>query len=163
MAKRILVPVGAEERVEAIVPVVAALARDSGATVRLLHVEPPQRTRFDEAARRLPLHAYDSQVMHDLQQRLLYYAHVAEEQLESEGLERLRQLEPLLDGVEIERRVRFGDVVDEIALEAEAFAADLIAVAQRRRPWWRPTLASIGERLRARVRVPVLALSGAAR
>ena len=146
MAKRILVPLGEHDRAEAIVPVVAALAREGGGTVRLLHVEPPQRTRFDESAR-----------------RLLDYAHVAEERLEAEGLARLGRLDPLLDGVAVERAVRFGDVVDEIAREADAFEADLIAVTERRRPWWRPALAPIVERLRSRVRVPVLALSGAAR
>jgi nucleotide-binding universal stress UspA family protein len=164
MAKRILVPIGTDERAETILPVVAALARAGGATVRLLRVQRPQRARYDVAARRLPRYtAYDTQVVHDLQQRLLSYGHVAEERLESEELERLRQLETLLDGVDVERRVRFGDVVDEITREARAFDADLIAVSQRARPWWRPALASVVQRLRARARVPVLALSGAAR
>ncbi|HEV8583897.1 MAG TPA: universal stress protein [Methylomirabilota bacterium] len=162
MAKRILVPLGDHDRAEAIVPVVAALAREGGGTVRLLHVEPPQRTRFDEAARRLPVY-HDVQVLLDVRQRLLAYAHVAEERLEAEGLARLGRLDPLLEGVAVERAVRFGDVVDEIAREADAFEADLIAVTERRRPWWRPALAPIVERLRSRVRVPVLALSGAAR
>src|ERR687897_515663 len=40
MAKRILAPIDARERSEAIVPVVAALARDAGSTVRLLRVFP---------------------------------------------------------------------------------------------------------------------------
>jgi len=44
MAKRILVPLDGEERSEAIVPLVAAVARDAGATVRLLRVYPvPER------------------------------------------------------------------------------------------------------------------------
>src|SRR6267143_2079859 len=44
MTKRILAPIGAEERSEAVVPLVAALARESGATVRLLRVFPvPER------------------------------------------------------------------------------------------------------------------------
>src|SRR2546427_1923044 len=124
MAKRILVPIGDNERAEAIVPVVAALARDGGGTVRLLNVQPLQRTRFDDYA---------------------------------------RQLEPLLDGVAVERTVRFGDVTEEIVREAEAFDADLIAVSERRRPWWRPALARLVDRVRGRVRVPVLALSGAGR
>ena len=45
MAKRILVPIGDDARAEAIVPLVAALARDGGGTVRLLNVQPLQRTR----------------------------------------------------------------------------------------------------------------------
>ena len=83
--------------------------------------------------------------------------------MESETLERLRQLEPLLDGVPVERAVRFGDVVDEIVREAEAFEADLVAFTERPRPWWRPALARIVGRVRARLRVPVLALVGGAR
>ncbi len=43
MAKRILIPVDAEERAE--VALVADLARSSGATVRLLHVGPLPQTR----------------------------------------------------------------------------------------------------------------------
>jgi nucleotide-binding universal stress UspA family protein len=163
MAKRILVPVGDNDGAEAIVPVVAALARDGGGTVRLLNVQPLQRTRFDDAASRLPLYGYDAGVTLEVQQRALLYAHTHEERLESETLERLRQLEPLLDGVAVERTVRFGDVAEEIVREAEAFDADLIAVSERRRPWWRPALARLVDRVRARVRVPVLALSGAGR
>ena len=163
MAKRILVPIGDNERAEAIVPVVAALARDGGGTVRLLNVQPLQRTRFDDYARRLPLYGYDAGVTLEVKQRVLLYAHAHEERLESETLERLRQLEPLLDGVAVERTVRFGDVTEEIVREAEAFDADLIAVSERRRPWWRPALARLVDRVRGRVRVPVLALSGAGR
>ena len=40
MAKRILAPIDTRERAETIVPVVAALARDAGSTVRLLRVQP---------------------------------------------------------------------------------------------------------------------------
>jgi len=160
MAKRILVPVGDHTRAEAIVPVVAALARDSGGTVRLLSVQPLQRTRFDDYARS---YGYDVGLTLDVHQRVLMYGHAQEERLESETLERLRRLELLLDGVPVERAVRFGDVVEEIACETDAFDADLVAVTERRRPWWRPALARIVDRVRARVRVPVLALSGGAR
>ena len=38
MAKRILVPLDALERSEAVLPLVADLARGAGSTVRLLHV-----------------------------------------------------------------------------------------------------------------------------
>ena len=44
MAKRILAPIDLREDHEAIVPVVAALARDTGATVRLLRVVPVPST-----------------------------------------------------------------------------------------------------------------------
>lgn len=162
MAKRILVPIGETERAEAIVPMIGALARETGGTVRLLSVRPLVRTRFEEEARRTPLYGYDAAVTLGVQRRVLVYAHTHEARLESEALERLRGLEILLDGVAVERRVRFGDVVEEIAREADAFDADLIAVTERRRPWWRPALARIADRVRSRTRVPVLALSGAA-
>jgi len=162
MAKRILVPVRDVTRAEAIVPMVAALARESGGTVRLLSVQPPPRTRFDEYARILPFDGYDVVTL-DAPRRVLAYGHAHEERLESETLERLRRLEPLLDGVPTERTVRFGDVVEEIAREAHAFGADLVAVTERRRRWWRPLLARMIDRVRARVGVPVLALSGGAR
>jgi nucleotide-binding universal stress UspA family protein len=163
MAKRILVPVGNVTRAEAIVPVVAALARESGGTVRLLSVQPLPHTRFDEYAHTLPSYGYDVGVTLDVPRRVLTYGHAHEERLESETLERLRGLEPLLDGVPVERAVRFGDVVEEITREAHAFDADLVAVTERRRRWWRPLLARMIDRVRARVGVPVLALSGGAR
>ena len=163
MAKRILVPVRDVTRAEAIVPVVAALARESGGTVRLLSVQPLQRTRFDDQGRTLPFYGGDVGVTLDVPPRVLAYGHADEERLESESRERLRRLEPLLDGVPTEHAVRFGDVVEEIAREAHAFGADLVAITERRRTWWRPLLACIVDRLRARVGVPVLVLSGGAR
>ena len=163
MAKRILVPIGRDDRADAIVPVVAALARDAGATVRLLQVHPLQRSHFDDDARKIPLYGYDPEVALVLQRRALAYGHEREERLESETLQRLGEIEALIDGVPVERRVRFGEVVEEIVREAEAFDADLIAVAERRRPWWRPALGRIAQRLRSRARVPVLSLAGASR
>src|SRR5687768_1233597 len=46
MAKRILVPLDTSEHSDAVLPLVADLARAAGATVRLLHVTPYSRTRF---------------------------------------------------------------------------------------------------------------------
>jgi len=163
MAKRILVPVRDVTRAEAIVPMVAALARESGGTVRLLSVQPLPRTRFDDYASIRPFSSVDVGVTLDAPPRVLAYGHAHEERLESESLEQLRRLEPLLDGVPTERAVRFGDVVEEIAREAHAFGADLVAITERRRTWWRPLVARIVDRVRARAGVPVLALSGAAR
>src|SRR5437588_415353 len=145
-----------------IVPVVAALARDAGATVRLLNVQPLQRTQLGASAGTLPVYGYDAGLTLEVQRRVLAYGHVREARLESEHLERLRRLEPLLDGVAVERAVRFGDVVEEVAREADAFDADLIAVSEGRRPWWRPVLTRFVDRVRARGRVPVLTPSGAA-
>lgn len=162
MAKRILVPVATVERAEAIVPVVAALARDGGGTVRLLSVQPEPHTRYDDYARKLRMSGYDAGFTPEVRQRVLVYGHAHEERVESETLEQLRQLDALLDGVVVERAVRFGDVVEEIAREVQSFDADLVALGQRRRPWWRPALARIVDRVRARVHVPVLALTGGA-
>jgi nucleotide-binding universal stress UspA family protein len=163
MAKRILVPIGCDERAEAIIAVVAALARDSGATVRLLRVHPLQRTSYGDDARKLPLYGYAEETAVMLQRRALVYGHEREERVESEALQELGAVEAQIAGVPVERRVRFGDVVDEIVLEAEVFDADLIAVAERRRPWWRPSLDRIVSRVRSRARVPVLALAGVGR
>jgi nucleotide-binding universal stress UspA family protein len=163
MAKRILVPVADVTRAEAIVPMVAALARESGGTVRLLSVQPLQPTRFDDYARTLPFYGYDVGITVDVPRRVVTYGHAHEARVESETLERLSRLEPLLDGVPVERIVRFGDVVEEITREAHAFDADLVAVTERRRRWWRPLLARIIDRVRAHVGVPVLALSAGAR
>lgn len=162
MAKRILVPVETNDDAEPIVPLAAALAREAGGTVRLLNVQPVPRTRFTDAAPRAPRYDFDAGIP-DAADRVLAYGHVLEERVQADVIERLRALEPLLDGVAVERVVRFGDVADEIAREADAFGADLVAVAERRRPWWRPSLARVVDRVRARVRVPVLALSGGAR
>jgi nucleotide-binding universal stress UspA family protein len=146
MAKRILVPLDARERSEAVLPLVADLARGAGSTVRLLHVAPLARTRISDAG------------------RVLVYAHQLEERRESEGLDRLRDLEHLLDGVAVERRVRLGDTVTEILREAEAFEADLIALSASRRPWWRRAVTRVTSRVRAKSRVPVLTLvEGSAR
>jgi nucleotide-binding universal stress UspA family protein len=160
MAKRILVPVDTNARAERIVPVVAALARDGGGTVRLLHVQPVPGTRVDRGVHPMSWYGQDSSDV--MAARVLVYGHAHEEQLESETLARLRELEPLLDGVVVERSVRFGEIVEEIAREATEFDADLVAVSECRRPWWRPALARIVDRVRARVSVPVLALSGGA-
>src|SRR5258708_25036358 len=124
MAKRILVPIGTSEGAEVTVPVVAALARAAGATVRLLNVQPLQRTHLGESARTLPLYGYDAGLTLEVQRRVLAYGHVHEERLESEHLDRLRQLEPLFPRGAVERAVRVGDVVDEVAREADPVRAD---------------------------------------
>ena len=141
MAKRILVPLDASERSEAVLPLVADLARGAGSTVRLLHVAPLGRTRISDAG------------------RVLVYAHHLEERRESEGLDRLRDVEHLLEGVAVERRVRFGETVTEILNEAEAFEADLIALSASRRPWWRRAAGRIAAQVRAKSSVPVLILA----
>lgn len=111
MAKRILVPLDQSPAAEVVVPLVADIARGSGATVRLLQVAPVPRNRLSE------------------QGRVLAYADQEMVRLEAEGLDYLRAVEMQFDGADdVECVVRFGDPVAEILKEAEAFGADLIAL-----------------------------------
>ncbi len=146
MAKRILIPVDAEERAEAVVALVADLARSSGATVRLLHVGPLPQTRMDANGRVI---AYQSQDFERMES-------VARARLTLFGLTRL-------DGVPVEVRVRCGDTVDEIVDEAEVFGADLIAVPAPRYRWWRlRRVGGLVARLLRRTDTPVMLLAGGA-
>lgn len=116
MAKRILVPLDQSAEAEAVVDLVADMARSSGATVRLLHVAPSPRNLVDE------------------ERRVLAYADQEATRLGVEALDYLRAVEVQLGGVPVECAVRFGDPLREILLEADAFGADLIAVTARARP-----------------------------
>ena len=143
MAKRILTPIDARDDSEAIVPIVAALARDAGSTVRLLRVLPvPER------------------VVGNLGQTVAYVDQEME-RLTNEGLADLRRLEGELAGVPVEAVVRFGEPAAEIVLEAEVFDADLIAFgagrAGRLRSAFTPDLA---ERVTRAAPVPTLTLRG---
>ena len=129
MAKRILVPLDKKETSEGILPLIGDMARTSGATVRLLHVAPLPHERVGAHGRVI---AYASQEM---------------ERLEHRGLDYLKLAEAKLDGVPVESVVRFGDHVEEIIREADAFGADLIAVTTSRRGWLRRALGSVAERV----------------
>ena len=144
MAKRILVPLDMDERSEAVLPLVVDLARAGGATVRLLHVTPYSRTRFSE------------------DNRVLHYAHQQEERDAAQAMQHLQSLEPLLDGVAVEQRVRIGDPGEEILREANAFGADAIVLRASPWRWWPRTLGRVVRQVRARAEAPVLLLSGAA-
>jgi nucleotide-binding universal stress UspA family protein len=143
MAKRILVPVDARERKESIGPVVAALARDAGSTVRLLRVFPvPERVIGDHG-------------------RTVAYSDQEMARLTAEGLDELQRLEAELTGVPVEAIVRFGDPAEEIVLEAEAFDADLIALAADRQGYLRTVLApGVADRVAYKSTVPTLTLRG---
>ena len=139
MAKRILVPVGPSESADAGVPLVAALARSIGATVRLLTVYPVPRLEAGRAG--------------------IPYADREVERLRHAGLRRLQPVAARLEGLPVEMVVRFGKPVQEILVEAEAFGADLIALStieDSRRP--RFLGASIADRVFRRAGVPVLLL-----
>src|SRR5687767_14714775 len=88
MAKRILVPLSTSEHADAVLPLVADLARAAGATVRLLHVTPYSRTRFSP------------------DDRVIHYAHQQEERDAREAEDWLRDLARRLDGIAVEHGVR---------------------------------------------------------
>lgn len=141
MAKRILVPLDGTGHAEAGARLVGDLARASGGTVRLLHVRPIPQTLTGDYGRVI---AYASQEM---------------DRLEAEGRGYLAGVEALLDGVPVEHAVRFGEPVEEILNEADAFGADLIAVTTRARSWLaRGLRGRVAERVFGKADVPVMLL-----
>jgi nucleotide-binding universal stress UspA family protein len=141
MAKRILVPLDRSEHAEAVLPIVADLARSSGASVRLLSVAGIPEQKFGDYGRVV---AYESQEV----ERITY-----------SRLDYLREAEARLEGVPVESVVRFGDPADEIAQEAEVFGADLVAVTAPRRGWFGRLFGSVADALRRKSTVPLLVLT----
>ncbi len=140
MTKRILVPVGQSES-HATMSVVRGLARDQGSLVRLLRVVPVPELVMGRYGRTI---AYVDQEM---------------ERLTAQGLEELMCPAAELEGVPVERVVRFGEPAEEILLEADAFGADLIAVTTSTRSRLASALApGLGERVLREAPVPVLLL-----
>jgi len=115
MAKRILVPLDEAVPAESMVEAVGALARSTGATVRLLHVAPRPDSLTDDYG------------------HVLVYADQESARLEAEALDYLRAAAIGLEDVALEYGVRYGDAVDEILEEARAWNADLVAMATRGR------------------------------
>lgn len=139
MAKRILVPLDRTLAGEAVLPVIAELARGAGSTVRLLCVE------------RVP----DNVVSH--YGRVVAYADQEMARLEAEALSYLDAVAVSLDGLPIERVIRFGDPVEETLLEADVFGADLIATTVPRGGWLTRVFSrSVGPRVFRKAKVPVL-------
>ena len=140
MAKRILVPLDQSRVAEIVVPLVAAVARGAGATVRLLLVAPVPQNQISEGDRVV---AYTDQEM---------------ARLEAEGLDYLQKVEVQFgSGGDVECVVRFGDPVDEILREADAFGADLIAVTtQGRSALGRVVLGSVAEEIVRKADAPVM-------
>ena len=141
MAKRILLPLDRSDTARSVLPIVADLARSSGATVRLLHVAPVPKERVTEDGRVV---AYASQEM---------------ERIESNRREFLKVAEAELEGVPVEAVVRFGHPVEEILREADVFGADLIAVTAHGRGWLRHMLSAVVGKLFRRSDVPLLLLA----
>ncbi len=139
MTKRILVPLDGTPTAEAVLPVVADLARSAGSTVRLLHVKPVPGNVESQAG------------------RVVAYADQEMTRLEAEGLTHLESLEALLAGVPVECIVRFGDPGREILLEAEAFGADIVALTTTGRSWLRRIFrGGVAARVLRKAKVPVL-------
>jgi len=144
-AKRILVPLGDEEHAEAIVPLIAAVARDGGATVRLLRVYPVPERRDGTHG------------------RTVEYVDQAMSRLTAEAKDDFAHEEARLAGVPVEIVVRFGTPEEEIALEAEAFGADVIALSEPARGRLRRMLApGMADRIARETSVPTLVLTKAA-
>ena len=121
-------------------PIVRAVAHDEGSTVRLLRVFPVPERVVGPFGRTI---AYVDQEM---------------ERLTAEGRDDLESVEAEL-GVPVEQVVRFGDPVDEIVTEAEAFGADLIAMTTERRSRLAGAVTrDVGERVLRASSVPVLLL-----
>ena len=141
MVKRILAPISERERSEAILPVLFAMAQGAGSTVRLMRVFPVPECLVDSGG------------------RTVAYGHQEMERLTSEGLDDLGRIEAQLDGIPVERIVRFGEPVEEILLEAEAFDADLIALEASSHGRLRTALApGVAERVAGKATVPTLTL-----
>jgi nucleotide-binding universal stress UspA family protein len=139
--KRILVPLDGRERAEAVVPVVAALARDTGAAVRLLRIFP------------VPSHVMTPQgrVVASVDQEMA--------RLESRALSDFAPAEMELTGLPVETIVRYGDPTEEIVHEAQAFGADLIALTSGRHGRVRAALApGLAHRVQTRTATPTLVL-----
>jgi nucleotide-binding universal stress UspA family protein len=141
MAKRILVPLDRETEHEAILPLVADIARGGGATVRMLHVAPmPDNVVNDEGL-------------------VVAYADQEMQRLEVEWRDWLRPAEAALPPLALQHTVRFGEPVDQILAEAAEFDADLIVVTTTRRSAVRcALLGSVADQLVRRAKSSVLLL-----
>jgi len=115
MAKRILVPLDEAVNAESMVEAIGALARSTGATVRLLHVAPVPDAVLDDDG------------------HVLAYADQETERLEADAMDYLHATSVGLEGIPVECAVRFGDPVGQIVEDAQAWNADLIAMATRGR------------------------------
>jgi nucleotide-binding universal stress UspA family protein len=143
MAKRILVPLDGTTAAEAVLGLVADVARGAGAVVRLLHVARiPERVVADDG-------------------HVVAYADQEMARVETEAADYLasRQLE--LGEIVSDRVVRFGEPVAGILEEAEAFGADLVALTSgHRRGLGRLLLGSTAEAVCRRTALPVVIVRG---
>jgi nucleotide-binding universal stress UspA family protein len=111
MAKRILVPIDHKTPVAALLDLLGDAVRGGSAAVRLIHVAP-----------------VPDNVM-GVDGHVVAYADQEAARLEAEARDRLRIIELHIGG-DVDTAVRFGDdPAAEILAEADAFRADLIAMA----------------------------------
>jgi nucleotide-binding universal stress UspA family protein len=140
MTKRILVPLDRSSAAEEVLPLVAAIARGSGASVRLLAVSPEPDCLVNE---RGGVVAYVDQESARLEAECLDYLQTAAVQLD--------------DTCDVECAVRFGEPVSEILREADASGADLIAVTTTGRSGvGRVVLGSVAEEVLRKADAPVV-------
>lgn len=142
MTKRILVPIGERDADQAVLPLVAPIARDSGATVRLLRIYPIPEYITGPHGRTV---AYVDQEM---------------DRLTRQGVMELAALaDTTMTGVPVEVVVRFGNPATEILTEAEAFGADLIPLTTTERSRLRRALVrSTADAVARKATVPTLVL-----
>jgi nucleotide-binding universal stress UspA family protein len=115
MAKRILIPLDEAVQAESMVEAVSALARSTHATVRLLHVAPRPESITDDYG------------------HVVVYADQESARLEAEAIDYMRAATIGFGDAALEYTVRYGDPVEQILEEAEAWNADLIAMTTRGR------------------------------
>ena len=125
-ARRILVPItpGAFADCALAATTAARIARKTGGVLRLAYLAPLPRPRVDRHDR----------VVADTDREMARIGAAAQARLDA--------LAASLEGVPVETVIRFGRAAVELSIEAEAFGADLIALAAAMRP-------RIGERARA--------------
>lgn len=111
--KRILVPLDLTPDSEAVLSLVADMARGAGATVRLLHVAPAAEAVTDEHG------------------RVVMYVDQEEASLEAASQDRLIDAAAALEGIPVETAVRFGQPAELILREAGDFSADLVVLTSR--------------------------------
>ena len=137
--RMVVVPLDGGGGSEAVLPAVASLARERGATVRLLRVVKPGRE------------------LRDVSERITIYADQESARLETEARDYMKGVAAQLAGVAVEDAVRVGDVVNGIVAEAESAGADIIAMAtHRRRGVPRLLRGSVAGRVQHATTIPLL-------
>jgi nucleotide-binding universal stress UspA family protein len=143
MAKRILLVVreGAHAARQSAALAAGRLARESGGAVRMMYVSPLPPARMDRHDR----------MVANIDQEMM--------RITGEGQDCLARLAAEIPDVPVERVVRFGRLKDEVRIEAEAFAADLVALAAPLSPGpWHRALAWYLGRVALASKTPVVLL-----